>query len=139
MVKKKRMTADEFAERLSKSTPAVYPPAPVKPPDPKMAALLEKRYLVLTLEDASAIATALRILDIGAKSEAIARIQARLLHDTGANMQEIVNTLCDEEVCFACDNEGVAVSCGVLAANKQGRRLRRLLERARRERPTEGK
>lgn len=93
------------------------------------------RYIVLTLDDASAIADALHISALPERAQGnLLRIQERLRHETGADMQEIVDTLQKEEICYACKAEGVASSCAALTANQQGRRLRRLLERARGER-----
>jgi hypothetical protein len=66
------------------------------------------RYLIITKADADKIAEAL------ARSDQLPEIAQRLADDTGANMQGIVDDL-----------RGSAI----------GRRLRRLLERARGERP----
>lgn len=90
----------------------------------------DHRYVVITLDDASMIATALRESGLGAKSEGIARIQARLLHDTGAHMQEIADALKATEICGACSIEGQASSCSAIHTHKLGRRLQRLLQRA---------
>jgi hypothetical protein len=90
------------------------------------------RYLMITLDDGKAIA---RYLDCVAVTEgpfldpheeAVGRIRERLASDTGADMQEIVDKLKALESC--------GVGCGVLDAHQLGRRLRRLLERARGER-----
>lgn len=99
------------------------------------------RYIVLTLDDAHAIATVLTLarrgdpIDASEKDRAtLRRIEDRLTHETGADMQEIVDTLVTLRICAACEHEGRALFCASLDAQKLGRRLRRLLERARGER-----
>jgi len=57
-----------------------------------------------------------------------------MTRETGADMQEIVDTLRAMPICAPCSIEMMPSSCLVLVAQKQGRRLRRLLERARGER-----
>lgn len=103
-----------------------------------------QRYVVITLEHAHLIASALAktgahrggLLDSmeDSQSEALSTIYDRFLHETGADMQEIVDIIHDRKICFACENEGQARGCNVPDLQKQGRRLRRLLERARGER-----
>lgn len=87
------------------------------------------RYIVVTLDDAQAIAAALPPAPFG--DGPIARIRDRLRADTGADMQEIVDTLSALPICAACNIEAQESSCHSLDARKLGRRLRRLLERAR--------
>lgn len=94
------------------------------------------RYLVITLSDAATIANALRKKWLANDDEQ--RIAERLRHDTGANVQEIVDLLHDLQICGACELEGQAASCKSIDARKLGRRLRRLLERARGERSPDG-
>jgi hypothetical protein len=103
-----------------------------------------RRYVVVTLEDAHTIASALSRTgahrgglrdQIGEDESArLGRIYDRLVVESGADMQEIVDTVASLPVCAACCIEGQEQSCQVWPAQKQGRRLRRLLERARGER-----
>lgn len=103
-----------------------------------------QRYVVITLEHAHLIAAALAhtgahrggLRDEAGESasETLSTIYDRFLHETGADMQEIVDIIHDAKVCFVCENEGQARGCNVPDLQKQGRRLRRLLERARGER-----
>lgn len=102
------------------------------------------RYVVITLSDAQTIATALRYLVDGNAPAAeldraranLTRIVERLRHETGANVQEVVDDLAALDFCSPCAIEGKERSCQILPAQKLGRRLRRLLERARGARPT---
>jgi hypothetical protein len=90
----------------------------------------EQRYVIITLEDAKRIANH---LSLGAHR--LRSIQARLAADTGADMEEIVQRLTKLSLCCPCVIESMERDCKVHLAQKQGRRLRRLLERARGERP----
>ncbi len=92
------------------------------------------KYLVITLDDASTIATVLRASGLGTASPDVARIEARMRRDTGADMEEIVDLLQGAQLCAACKMECQEKHCEALLARKEGRRLRRLLERARGER-----
>ncbi len=92
------------------------------------------KYIVMALDDARAIADALRGRDVESTPD-LARIRGRLAAETGADMQEIVDTLTSLGICAACSIESQESMCNALTARQQGRRLRRLLERARGARP----
>lgn len=109
-------------DRLGSKPAAPEPPKTTRPAS-------DRRYVVLTVEDAAAIAGAL-----DRSSPDLARIAERLEADTGGNIEEIVDILKRLPHCSACVIEGQEDSCRVHEAQKQGRRLRRLLERARGER-----
>jgi hypothetical protein len=88
----------------------------------------ERRYVVLTLDDAKALAAA----STGVIN--VRQIRERLMQETGADMDDIVQQFKELEICAACSVEGQERSCVVHVARQQGRRLKRLLERARGER-----
>lgn len=90
------------------------------------------RYVVVTLADARRIAAHLGLLH--ALGPDARRIRDRLAAEEGAALQEVVEDLQGLEICGACDLEGTADHCSALWARASGRRLRRLLERARGER-----
>ena len=79
------------------------------------------RYVVLTLHDARAVA----------RGEISEKNRRRLLAEEGADMEEIARALKQLPVCGACLIEGVAHGCESLDARRLGRRLDRLLKRAR--------
>lgn len=91
----------------------------------------ERRYLILTKEDAMVLASA--IADGRASTETL-RIATRLREDTGGNIEEIADDLKRAETCPACSIEGQESSCVAIDARATGRRIARLLERARGER-----
>ena len=90
------------------------------------------KYVVLTLDDARQIADALP--DGPGLPEPVQHFRARMAAETGADMQEAVDALQKLDLCAACSIEAQESDCRVLAARRLGRRLRRLLERARGER-----
>lgn len=94
----------------------------------------ERRYIVLTLNDARSILAALQRAKADRQNADIARICERLEQEEGADMEDLVQQLVSEEICAPCHIEAQQASCVALRAQKQGRRLRRLLERARGER-----
>jgi hypothetical protein len=105
---------------------------------------MSQRYVIVTLEDAKHIAAALTwtrlVHTIAVNTDAlriIERIIDRFRREEGADIEDIVARLKGAGVCAACEIEGQAAHCTALEAQKQGRRLRRLLERARGEH-TEG-
>jgi hypothetical protein len=93
-----------------------------------------RRYLVLTLEDARSILEVLDGSDAHGRNADLSRIRDRLRREEGADMEDLVRQLVDTDICAPCHIEGQSASCAVLWTQKQGRRLRRLLERARGER-----
>jgi hypothetical protein len=107
-----------------------------------------RRYVVLTLEDAHLVSGALArtrahrgALGPGGSGELtddqsghLGAIYDRLNVEEGADMEEIVAALKKTPTCFACENEGQTSSCQSIETRKLGRRLNRLLERARGER-----
>jgi hypothetical protein len=84
------------------------------------------RHLVITAADAARLAAALA----GATDPDLRRIGDRLAVDTGGDMREIAGLLKHLEVCAACNIEGQARSCNSLEAQRIGRRLSRLIDRA---------
>jgi hypothetical protein len=84
------------------------------------------RHLVIAATDAARIAAALR----DAKDPDLRRIGDRLAADAGGDMREIADQLKALDICGACWVEGQSASCYSLQAQKLGRRLARLIERA---------
>lgn len=82
----------------------------------------ETRYVVMTLDDAKRAVATLPEGD---------PVRERMAGETGADMADIVRQLRDMPLCAACRIEAQESGCNVLDAQKLGRRLRRLLERAR--------
>lgn len=93
---------------------------------------MSTRYVIITLADARTIASQLRRSwpFFGTR-----RIIDRFDREEGADIEDIVARLTASGICAACAIEGQAAYCASLESQKQGRRLRRLLERARGERP----
>ena len=89
------------------------------------------RYIIITTEHAKQLASLARF----SVDENLRAIGERLEQDTGADIEDVVKQLAAMRVCFVCVNEGMERDCNVHWAKKLGRRLRRLLERARGERP----
>jgi hypothetical protein len=79
------------------------------------------RYIILTLDDALALG----------KGESVPETQRRLVVEQGADIQEIVDKLKRTPTCPACVIEGQERYCSCWRARKLGRRLDRLLKRAR--------
>lgn len=101
-----------------------------------------RRYIILELEDAKLIAGAVQTrlvpssgphvpVHLAKIRKAVSRVKA----DTGADIQDVVDQLLGVEACPACVIEDQQRSCIAWDVQKLGRRLRRLLERARHERP----
>jgi hypothetical protein len=85
-----------------------------------------KRYIILELEDAKALA-----LNASAGfDEQVARVIDRIDAETGADIADIVAQLKGIKACPACVIEGQESSCCAWHANKLGRRLSRLVDRA---------
>jgi hypothetical protein len=86
----------------------------------------EKRYVILELSDAKALA-----LNASAGfDERVVRTIDRIEAETGADIEDIVTQLKHFEACPACVIEGQERSCCAWHAQKLGRRLSRLLDRA---------
>ncbi len=96
---------------------------------------MTQKYIVITLEDAKNLVVALD----DAESPAIVKLVERFAAETGADMQEIVDLLKGQRLCPACVIEGQERTCQSIGAQKLGRRLNRLLERARGERTADSK
>lgn len=92
----------------------------------------ERRYIVMTLDDAQEVARSISWLG-ALKSRSAAKFVERMRHETGADMEEIVRALAQSEPCPASKFESQCCRPSV-DSQKLGRRLRRLLERARGER-----
>jgi len=82
-----------------------------------------ERYLILRVEDAHKLARSPETGDDIVIAE-------NVLADTGGDIAEIADLLKGLEICCACSNESQQRSCSSPTANKLGRRLRRLLDRA---------
>ncbi len=91
----------------------------------------ERRYLIITKEDAETLAA---LLGAGYVDDAATRILERLHADTGGDIEQIARILKKLEACAASKIEAQPCSAQI-DAQKLGRRLARLLERARGERP----
>ncbi|EON14855.1 hypothetical protein [Pandoraea sp. SD6-2] len=86
----------------------------------------EKRYIIMELEDAKQLA-----LNASAGfDERVAQTMERIESETGADIEDIVEQLKAIEPCEACVIESQQQYCVCWHANKLGRRLRRLVERA---------
>lgn len=92
-----------------------------------------KKYLLLSVEDALLLYGAILGLSMtqgGLPKGRITRIAERLRDDSGGDLRDIAARLKKLEICGACSIEGQASYCASLFANKLGRRLARLIERA---------
>jgi len=100
---------------------------------------MTERYIILTLADARLLANHVSVKAGSSLPDAqfqmLWRAVYRIQNDTGANIQDVVDQLLGAEACPACVIEGQQRSCIAWAVQGLGRRLRRLLERARHERP----
>ncbi|MDE1139998.1 MAG: hypothetical protein PW999_10145 [Paraburkholderia tropica] len=86
----------------------------------------DKRYIIMELSDAKALA-----LNASAGfDEQVARVIARIEAEEGADVEDIVAQLKAIDACPACVVEGQEQSCCAWHANKLGRRLKRLVDRA---------
>lgn len=121
--------ADPVCDRF-----APYAPEDAAPPAPAPAPPPATRYVVLTLGDARIVANLHAPGEGGGTQGEVARVLSRLRTETGADMEDIVRQFRTMKPCHACVVEGQERDCNVLDAQKLGRRLRRLLERARGER-----
>lgn len=99
----------------------------------------KRRYVILTLEDARELVN--HIVRSGVfkwladdETRGIIRIYERLRDDTVADIEDIVGQLKRLDLCAPCVIEGMPEGCCAHDAQKLGRRLSRLLERARGER-----
>lgn len=79
-------------------------------------------YLLLSVDDAREI--------VQGSAIGMRKILDRLKKDTGGDLITIATVLKNMPVCAACRMEGVACYCYSLDAQKIGRRLYRLIERA---------
>ncbi len=93
------------------------------------------RHIIVTLDDAKIIARVLKASRLGPDSGAVVRIVQRFESEEGADLVDMVEVLKKVPICAACEGEGQAEYCSSLDAQKQGRRLRRLLDRAAGARP----
>ena len=86
----------------------------------------DKRYVILDLSDAKALA-----LNASAgHDEQVSRTIARIETETGADIEDIVDQLKAIDACHACVVESQTRYCVCWSANKLGRRLSRLVDRA---------
>lgn len=85
-----------------------------------------KRYVILELRDAKALA----LHASAGIDEQVTRIIDRIEAETGADIEEIVEHLKAMHACHACTVESQESYCVCWDANKLGRRLSRLIDRA---------
>lgn len=89
------------------------------------------KYTLLSVNDANAIYSIIaKYTDTKALPGRAVNLIDRLCTDTGGDVREIALKLKSLEVCFACLNEGEGDCCAALLANRLGRRLSRLIDRA---------
>lgn len=84
------------------------------------------KYALLNISDVRLIVEALKETD----NERLQSVRSRLASETGGDFQEIADRLKTLHTCPACSIEGQEHSCVRIAANFQGRRLKRLIDRA---------
>lgn len=87
-------------------------------------------YLLLSTEDAATIVAGFAMRRRPRAGTPLARVLERLRADTGGDFEEIVGLLKRLPICGACAAEWQEKHCASLVANKLGRRLRRLVDRA---------
>jgi hypothetical protein len=81
------------------------------------------KYLLLTVEDAQALAAS-------PETNIDLQISASVNADTGGDFADIANQLKKLEICCACSHESMSALCVAPLAQKLGRRLQRLIDRA---------
>lgn len=86
----------------------------------------EKRYVIMELEDAKALASNAS----AGFDDRVQRVIDRIEAETGADIEDIVAQLKGIEPCHACVVESQERYCVCWGANKLGRRLSRLVDRA---------
>lgn len=86
-------------------------------------------YLLISVDDARVIS---RVLDGDDIQERVRfqMLQDRLEQDTGGDFEEIASLLKRQEICAACSIEGQANYCSSIETQKIGRRIARLIDRA---------
>lgn len=90
------------------------------------------KYLLLSRSDAD-ILSGMLIHALKGDVEGTGRmgqIAKRMRDDTGGDFEEIAALLKKQDLCGACVIEGMESHCASLDAQKLGRRLQRLIERA---------
>jgi hypothetical protein len=68
--------------------------------------------------------------DVKHELKSVEPLFKRIRDEEGADIADIVAQLKGLNICPACEHEGQQHSCQSLGANKLGRRLKRLLDRA---------
>lgn len=92
---------------------------------------MDKRYVILELSDAKALADFVsKSFSAYAAPTAMTPVIERIAAETGADMEDIVAQLKGIETCAACVIESQEDYCVCWKANKLGRRLSRLVDRA---------
>lgn len=87
---------------------------------------MNKRYVILELDDAKLLA-----LNASAgHDERLQKVIDRINHETGADIEDIVERLKAMPMCEACAIEGQEEYCNCWSGLKLGRRLGRLVDRA---------
>jgi hypothetical protein len=87
------------------------------------------KYLLLSAADCATIVDIYEC-SIGLDSPRFTKIIDRLRSDTGGDFEDIAETLKRSPICPPCEIEGFPDCCESLLARKLGRRLARLIERA---------
>lgn len=88
---------------------------------------MTQKYVILRLEDAQALSSHVQEASASPRTMLVAE---RLKKEEGGDILDIAQQLKDTEFCGACIHEGRERYCTSLDAQKLGRRLRRLVERA---------
>lgn len=85
------------------------------------------RYILLSVDDAEILAG---ILNITGLHEQESRLFNRLTKDTGGDFEDIAAQLKKTEICCACEVECQEHTCTAIQTQALGRRLQRLINRA---------
>lgn len=87
------------------------------------------KYLLLSVDDAHLISEVV-LLDYSPVLGGAFKIAMSLKADEGGDFEEIASQLKSTEICIACSIEGQQHTCVAPESQKIGRRLQRLIERA---------
>lgn len=111
---------------------------------------MNEKYIVVKLSEAKKLAEIIReevfeengqyayvLRDLEFRLREVMSLLNRIDNESGADIKGIVDQLKHMDICPACVIEGQQHSCSVLEAQKLGRRLKRLLDRAENNPPEE--
>lgn len=89
------------------------------------------KYVLLTVEDALLLALCvIEGLPCDERQLRAYAVAKNLRGDTGGDLEQITDTLKGLPICVACRHESMDKHCESLTAQKTGRRISRLVERA---------